>query len=76
MLCSIKLHAELSIKAKGVILMRKAGLPVIIEDDIKDKLNELKYLEKSIGYTGKLAVAPIFKMSAKDLWQLYILGKE
>jgi protease PrsW len=74
MLCSIKIHVELSIKAKGVILMRKAGLPVTIEDEIKDKLNELKYLEKSIGPTGKLAVAPIFKMSAKDLWQLYMLS--
>lgn len=76
MLCSIKIHAELSIKAKGVILMKKANLPVIIEDDIKDKLNELKYLEKSIGYTGKLAIAPIFKLTGKDLWQLYMLGKE
>jgi RsiW-degrading membrane proteinase PrsW (M82 family) len=74
MICSIKIHIELSIKAKGVILMRKAGLPVIIEDDIKDKLNELKYLDKSMGPTGKLAIAPIFKMSAKDLWQLYMLG--
>ena len=54
--------------------MRKAGLPVTIDDDIKDNLNELKYLEKSIGATGKLAAASIFKMNAKDLWQLYMLG--
>jgi hypothetical protein len=73
-LCSIKIHLELSIKAKGVLLMRKAGLPVVIEEDVKDKLNELKYLEKSIGPTGKLAVAPIYKMSTMDLWQLYMLG--
>ena len=74
MLCSIKIHVELSIKAKGVLLMRKANLPVRIEEDVKDKLNELRYLEKSIGSTGKLAIAPIFSMSAKDLWQLYMLG--
>lgn len=74
MLCSLKIHLELSIKAKGVLLMRKAGLPVIIEDDVKDKLNELKYLDKSIGPTGKLAIDPILKMSTKDLWQLYMLG--
>lgn len=74
MLCSIKLHVELSMKAKGVLLFRKAGLPVTIGDDIKDKLNELKYLEKSIGATGRLAIDPIFKMSSKDLWQLYMLG--
>jgi hypothetical protein len=74
MLCSIKIHVELSIKAKGVLLMRKAGLPIIIEDDIVEKLNELKYLEKSIGPTGKLAVSPIFNMTTRDLWQLYMLG--
>ncbi len=46
-----------------------------LQEDIKDKLNELKYLEKSIGSTGKLAIAPIFTMSSKDLWQLYILDQ-
>ncbi len=74
MLCLIKIHVELSIKAKGVLLMKKVGLPIIIEQDVKDKLNELKYLEKSIGKTGKLAVAPIFHTDTKDLWQLYLLG--
>lgn len=74
MLCSIKIHVELSIKAKGVLLMRKVGLPITIEEEVKEKLNEIKYLEKSIGTTGKMAIAPIYKMSAKDLWQLYMLG--
>ena len=74
MLCLIKVHLELSIKAKGVLLMKKVGLPVIIEDEVKEKFEELKYLEKSIGKTGKLAVAPIFSRSTKDLWQLYMLG--
>lgn len=73
MLCLIKIHIELSIKAKGVMLMRKAGLPVIIEDEVKDKLIEMKFLEKSIGPVGKLAVAPVFAQSTKDLWQVYIL---
>jgi RsiW-degrading membrane proteinase PrsW (M82 family) len=74
MLCSIRIHVELSIRAKGVLLLRKAGLPVILEDEIKEKFNELKFLEKSIGPTGKLAIAPIFKMSTRDLWQFYMLG--
>ncbi|HCY75792.1 MAG TPA: hypothetical protein DHV28_07705 [Ignavibacteriales bacterium] len=74
MLCLIKIHSELSIRAKGVILMRKVGLPVIIEDEVKEKLEELRYLEKSIGPTGRLAIAPIFNISTKDLWQLYMLG--
>lgn len=73
-LCLIKIHSELSIRAKGVILMRKVGLPVIIESEVKEKLEELRYLEKSIGPTGRLAIAPIFNISTKDLWQLYMLG--
>ncbi len=76
MLCLIKIHVELSIKAKGVLLMKKVGLPIIIEQDVKDKLSELEYLEKNIGKTGKLAVAPIFHTNAKDLWQLNLLGKK
>ena len=75
MLCLIKIHLELSVRAKGVLLLRKAGLPVLIEEEVKDKLEELKYLENSIGTTGKLAVSPIFKTSTRDLWQLFMLGK-
>jgi protease PrsW len=74
MLCLIKIHVELSIKAKGVLMMRKANLPVIFHDDVKEKFDELKYLEKNIGSVGKLAVAPIFQFSTRDLWQLYFLG--
>lgn len=74
MLCLIKIQLELSIKAKGVLLLRNAGLPVIIEDEVKEKLNELKYLEKSIGPTGRLALSPILNISTKDLWQRYMLG--
>jgi hypothetical protein len=36
-------------------------------------LEELKYLEKSIGRTGQMAVKPFLRMSSRDLWQLYML---
>ncbi len=74
MLCMIKLHVELSIKAKGVLLMRKVGLHAVIEDEVKEKLQEMKFLEKSIGPTGILAVSPIFTQSTKDLWQIYMIA--
>ena len=35
----------------------------------------MKFLEKSIGATGKLALKPFLHMSRKDLWQFYVLGK-
>lgn len=75
MLCYIKNNLELSIHAKGVLLMKQAGIPVIIDDETKDKFNEIKYLEKNIGKTGKRAISPIIHKSSRDLWQLYMLEK-
>jgi hypothetical protein len=43
--------------------------------ETRAKLEEMKYLEKSIGPTGKLAIRPFLQMSRKDLWQFYVLGK-
>lgn len=75
MLCLIRIRLELAIKAKGVLLMKEAGIPVIIDDEVKENLKELKYLEKNIGSTGMLTIAPIFHSSTRDLWQLYMLEK-
>ena len=41
----------------------------------REKFAELRYLEKSVGRTGLLAIQPMLHMSHKDLWQLYMLGK-
>ncbi len=35
----------------------------------------MKFLEKSIGKTGKLALKPFLHMSRQDLWQFYVPGK-
>ena len=39
----------------------------------REKFAELRYLESSIGRTGRLALQPLLRMSHKDLWQLYML---
>jgi protease PrsW len=75
MIAYIRTHIELAIEAKGVLLLKQAGLPVNIDGDTRDKFKELKYLEKSIGKTGKLAIAPLLHTSTRDLWQLYMLEK-
>lgn len=75
MIAYIKTHIELAIEAKGVLLLKQAGLSVNIDGDTRDKFKELKYLEKSIGQTGKLAIAPLLHTSTRDLWQLYMLEK-
>lgn len=73
-LCYLRLHTELSIRAKGLLMMRESGFVNKTGEQTRAKLEELKYLEKSIGTTGKLAIKPFLRMSQKDLWQFYMLS--
>ena len=74
LLCYLRLHTELSIRAKGLLMMRESGFMNKTGEHTRAKLEELKYLEKSIGTTGKLAIKPFLRMSQKDLWQFYMLS--
>lgn len=76
MLCMLRIHAELSVKAKGIILMREAGFDVPPEPGVPEAFRELQYLEKSIGKTGKLALYPFLHVSDRELWQLHMLKKQ
>jgi RsiW-degrading membrane proteinase PrsW (M82 family) len=76
MLCLVRLHVELALKAKGTLLMREAGFAVKSDPEVQEKFNEMRYLEKSIGRTGLLAIEPVLHWSSRDLWQLYMLGKK
>jgi RsiW-degrading membrane proteinase PrsW (M82 family) len=75
MLCMLKLHLELSIRAKGILLMREHGFETREEPDTADKFRELEYLEKSVGKTGMLAIKPFLHTSHRDLWQLHMIGR-
>ena len=72
-MCLVVLHLELSIQAKGVLLARENGLDIAPSEDLKAKLEELEYLEKSIGRAGRMAMAPIFNLSSRDIWEVYFL---
>ena len=74
LLCYLRLHTELAIRAKGLLMMRESGFASNTGDETKAKLEELKFLESSIGATGKLAIKPFMQMSQKDLWQFYMLS--
>ena len=76
MLCLLRLHLELSLRAKGLLMMREAGFAVALDSADKAKLEELSFLERSIGATGKLAMAPFLRTSSRDLWQLYMMREE
>jgi len=75
LLCYMRLHVELALRAKGVLLMRESGLEAPIDAETREKLAEMQYLEGSIGRTGQLAVRPVLKMTSKDLWQICMLGQ-
>jgi hypothetical protein len=74
MMCLLRLHVELSIRAKGALLMREAGFDVAPDPTLRNTFEELRYLEKSIGRTGLLAMEPFLHTSTRDLWQLNMLS--
>lgn len=74
MICLIRLHLELSVKAKGILLAREAGFDLPPDPATREQFDELRHLEANIGRTGNLALKPIFNMSSRDLWQFYLLG--
>lgn len=75
MLCLIRIHLELSLRGKGILIAREAGVSLPVGDDVRANLDELAYLEKAIGRTGLLAIRPLLKDSRHDRWQLYMLDQ-
>jgi len=73
MLCYLRLRSELSLRAKGVLMLHENGFAVKKDPDLDAKLAEMRYLKLSIGKTGELALAPILHHSTHDLWQLQML---
>jgi RsiW-degrading membrane proteinase PrsW (M82 family) len=74
LLCYLRIHTELALRAKGVLMMRENGFDMPLDEATRDKFAELDYLERSIGKTGLLALKPMLHMSHRDLWQLHVLG--
>lgn len=75
MMCLLRLRAELAIKAKGVLMMREAGFDAAPDPTLKERFEELRYLERSIGKTGLLALDPFLHTGTRDLWQLTVLNE-
>jgi len=74
MLCYLRLHGELAVRAKGVLLLRESGVaepPIDIET--RERLAELAQLERAIGKTGVLALRPLLVTTGKEIWQLTLL---
>jgi protease PrsW len=73
MFCLMRLELELGIRAKGMLMAREAGLEMPIDEEVVSQLAEVRYLEKSIGPTGLLALQPLQVSSDRDVWHKFLL---
>jgi len=76
LLCYLRLHTELALRAKGILMMRESGFEATVDEATRAKFVEMRYLEGSIGKTGRLAIMPLLHSGHKDLWQLRMLEGE
>ena len=74
-ICYLRVYLELSIKAKGILIMKENGFEMPPDPEIEAQFMELNYLESQIGKTGKLAMQPLLKLNNTDLWQLSMMQK-
>jgi protease PrsW len=75
MLSLLQLTTELSVRAKSDLMLREVGLEVAPDPELESMFAELKYLEKSIGPTGMMAVRPLLAQTPRDLWEMHRLGQ-
>ena len=76
MFCLMRLELELGIRAKGMLMAREAGLDMPLDQELINGLAEVRYLEKSIGPTGLLALTPLQVSSDRDAWQKFLLREQ
>jgi len=70
MFCLLRIHTELSLRAKGVLMLQQAGIKPRRDPETDEKFAEMRFLEKSIGPTGKLAILPFLYTNSREIWQL------
>ena len=69
-ICYVQLYVELSVQAKSRFMMREAGIDLPMEDEEKEsflaKYKEFMIMEKNLGKSAKIAVAPVVKFYPAD----------
>ena len=70
-ICYVRLHAELSVTAKVRFLMRESGmLPPLGENErqqVLAKYQEFKQMEKNMGASAMMTIAPVVKLHPADV---------
>ncbi len=75
MFCLVQLQTELSVHAKGLLLMRRQGYDVPAAPDTAEKLREVAFLEKNLGPTGRLALLPFLGRGRREAWETHLLTR-
>jgi len=73
MFCLLRVELELAIQAKALLVARGAGLDVPADADLERSLAERRYLHRSIGPMGLLALKPLQVTSHRDEWHRHVL---
>jgi protease PrsW len=73
MFCLLHVEVEVAIQAKAMLLARQAGLEIPVDEDLRASLDEIAYLNRSIGPVGRLALEPLQVTSHRDDWHRHLL---
>jgi protease PrsW len=73
MFCLLRVELEVAIQAKAMLLARQAGVEVPVDDDLRASLEEIAYLNRTIGPTGRLALEPLQVTTHRDEWHRHLL---
>lgn len=69
-ICYVQLHVSLAVAAKSRFMMREAGLDLPLEEDRKttilSQFDEYLSLEKSLGKSARMTIAPVVKIYPAD----------
>jgi len=74
-LCYLRLHTELAIRAKRLLMLREQGLDVPLDEESHSRLAELDTLERTVGKAAMLSIRPMLNLGAREVWQLRLLGR-
>jgi RsiW-degrading membrane proteinase PrsW (M82 family) len=73
--CYLRLHTELAIRAKGLLMLREQGMDAPLDEASKASLTELDSLERTVGKAAMLSIRPMLNLGAREIWQLRLLGR-
>ena len=70
LICFVQLHVELSVAAKSRFMMRETGMDLPLAEEQKQlylaQYKEYKQLEKNLGQSARMTIAPVVKFYPAD----------